>query len=160
MALRQRLHEIIYMTLDQLQLKFSEIFIGPPLRPVIVVSVFMLGKRWHLGDLQEKVPVMKLLLGKEADVSKSLRLGGWRYDMSGGAEKTCLRRGFCLVNVLNLGDFVDRSKIGVVNEDWGYAIRFWFSLIFEKGFLRNRHGLSYLVLDSFASISKCGKRIF
>ena len=74
MILGQRLHETAYMILDELQLKFSEIFIGTPLRPVIVGSVFMLRQRWHLGDLQGKV--MKLLFGKEADVSKSLRLGG------------------------------------------------------------------------------------
>ena len=37
------------MILDELQLKFPEIFIGTPLGPVIVGSVFMLGQRWHLG---------------------------------------------------------------------------------------------------------------
>ena len=63
------------MTLDELQLKFPEIFIGTLSGPVIVESVFMLRQRWHLGDLQGKVPVIKLSFGKEADVSKSLRLG-------------------------------------------------------------------------------------
>ena len=63
------------MTLDELQLKFPEIFIGTLSGPVIVESVFMLQQRWHLGDLQGKVPVIKLSFGKEADVSKSLRLG-------------------------------------------------------------------------------------
>ena len=63
------------MILDEFQLKFPEIFIGTPLGPVIVGSVFMLGQRWHLGDFQGKVPVMKLSFGKEADVSESLRLG-------------------------------------------------------------------------------------
>ena len=64
------------MILNELQLKFPEIFIGTPLGPVVVGLVFMLGKRWHLGDLQGKVPVIKFSFGKEADVSKSLRLGG------------------------------------------------------------------------------------
>ena len=76
MGLGQRLHEIAYMTLDELQQKFQEIFIGTPLGPVIVGSIFILGQRWHLGDLQGKVPVMKHSLDKEADVSRSLRLGG------------------------------------------------------------------------------------
>ena len=58
------------MILDELQLKFPEIFIGTPLGPVIEGSVFTLGQRSHLGDLQGKVPVMKLSFGKEADVSK------------------------------------------------------------------------------------------
>ena len=62
--------------LDELQLKFPKIFIGTPLGPVIVGSVFMLEQRWHLGELQGKVPVMKPSFGKEADVSRSLRLGG------------------------------------------------------------------------------------
>ena len=79
--------------LDELQLKFPEIFIGTPLGPVIVGFVFMLGQRWHLGDLQGKVPVMKLSFGKEADVSKSLWLGDLRYDISGGAEKIWLKCG-------------------------------------------------------------------
>ena len=64
------------MIFDELQLKFPEIFIGTPLGPVIVGLVFMLGQRWHLGELQGKVPVMKRSFGKEADVSRSLRLGG------------------------------------------------------------------------------------
>ena len=64
------------MALDELQLKFPEIFIGTSLGSVIVGLVFMLGQRWHLGDLQGKMPVMKLSLGKEVAVSKSLRLGG------------------------------------------------------------------------------------
>ena len=69
------MHEIAYMILDELQLKFPEIFIGTPLGPVIVGLVFMLGQRWHLGELQEKVSVMKRLFGKEPDVSRNLRLG-------------------------------------------------------------------------------------
>ena len=64
------------MILDELQLKFPEIFIGTPLGPVIVGLVFMLERRWHLGELQGKVPVMKCSFGKEADVSTGLRLGG------------------------------------------------------------------------------------
>ena len=56
------------MIFDELQLKFPEIFIGTPLGPVIVGLVFMLGQRWHLGELQGKVPVMKRSFGKEADV--------------------------------------------------------------------------------------------
>ena len=70
------MHEIAYIILDELQLKFPEIFIGTPLGPVIVGLVFMLGQRWHLEDLQGKVLMMKCSFGKEADVSKSLRLGG------------------------------------------------------------------------------------
>ena len=64
------------MILYELQLKFPEIFTGTLLGLVIVGLVFMLGQRWLLGDLQGKVPMVKLLFGKEADVSKSLRLGG------------------------------------------------------------------------------------
>ena len=70
------MHKIAYMIFDELQLKFPEIFIGTLLGPVIIGLVFMLGQRWHLGELQEKVPMMKRLYGKEADVSRSLRLGG------------------------------------------------------------------------------------
>ena len=61
------------MIFNELQVKFPEIFIGTPLGPVIVGLVFMLGQRWHLGELQRKVPVMKRLFGKEADVSRSLK---------------------------------------------------------------------------------------
>ena len=46
------------MILNELQLKFPEIFIGTPLGPVVVGLVFMLGQRWHLGDLQGKVLVI------------------------------------------------------------------------------------------------------
>ena len=70
------MHEIAHMMLDKLQLKFSEIFIGTLLGPVILGLVFMLGQRWHLGELQGKVPVMKPSFGKEADASRSLGLGG------------------------------------------------------------------------------------
>ena len=46
------------MILNELWLKFPDIFVGTALGPVISGLVFMLGQRWHLGELQGKVPVM------------------------------------------------------------------------------------------------------
>ena len=44
--------------MSYMKLKFPEIFIATPLGPIIVE--FMLGPKWHLGDLQRKVAVMKV----------------------------------------------------------------------------------------------------
>ena len=46
------------------------------LGPVIVELVFILEQRWHLRNLQERVPMVKILFGREAEVNKCLRFGG------------------------------------------------------------------------------------